>query len=485
MRTRLAAFAVVLLCVVTLTASAGTITSISPSSVKLNSGEHFLTIYGSGLSGGTLVFDGPAGHHERAVSASFTGYVVGWVPEAVVRASGAYSLYVRDGFGVNSNSVSFTVQGIKYFNLAILNPDVLFVQPANREGGYVKYDVFAFGGEDPYPTVRCLPASGDWFKMGNTTVNCEASNNAGETAKSSFVVHVADRVGPVVDAPREPIVVKATSNEGAVVQFSAKAYDEIWGESSVDCSPRSGSNFPVGKTTVQCSSTDFDGNIGHAFFLVEVIGDMKPYELVVKVPNTIYTDARDVTGAYVKWSASVLNSEDPYVVLDCTHKSEQLYPIGETLVTCSALDRYGMRGSSTFAINVVDPMGPWIDRVIATPNVLRYDDRIYSIAVEAWAKDDIDNQPHCAIFSVTANEDIDVDDDDGEKEWDWRITGDMTVDLRARYGRAGMRTYNVWVGCSDWYGNMSSKSVPVYVTKDGFLPSTVSTPSKRRAAGKP
>jgi hypothetical protein len=484
MRTRLAALAV-LSFVVTLAASAGTITSISPASVKVNSGEHFITVYGSGLTGGTLVFDGPAGHFERAVSASFTGYVIGWVPEAIVRMSGSYSLYVRDTAGYASNSVAFTVQGFKYFNLAILNPDILVAQPLNRDGGYVKYEVFAFGGQDPYPSVRCFPESGSFFKMGNTTVSCEASNTSGERATSEFVVHVADRVAPVVSAPREPIVVKAQSNEGAIVQFSADANDDIYGSIKPECTPRSGSMFPVGKTTVQCSATDFDGNIGYAFFLVEVLGDIKPYELIVKVPNTIYTDARDATGATVKWEASVVNSEDPYVQLNCSHKSGELYRIGETLVTCTALDRYGLRGSSTFAINVVDPMAPWIDQVIATPNVLRYDDRIYSISVQAWAKDDIDMQPHCSIFSVTANEDIDVDDDDGEKEWDWRITGDMTVDLRARYGRAGMRTYNVWVGCSDWYGNRSSKSVPVYVTKDGVLPSTVTTPTKRRAAGKP
>ena len=483
MRTRLAAMAVVLF--VALTASAGTITSISPSSVKVNSGEHFVTVYGSGLSGGTLVFDGPAGHFERAVSASFTGYVVGWVPEAVVAKSGIHSLYVRDAFGSPSNSVSFTVQGFKFFPLAILSPDILFSQPLNREGGYVKYDVYAAGGADPYGTVRCLPESGSWFKMGNTTVNCEASNQSGETAKSSFVVHVADREAPKLIAPREPIVVKWESNEGAPVQFGVEANDEIWGKIEPECSPRSGSIFPVGRTTVTCSATDFDGNIGYAFFLVEVLGDIKPWELIVQVPENIYVDARDVTGTGVKWEARVINSEDPEVQLTCSHKSGELYPIGETIVTCDALDRYGLRGKGVFAINVQDPQGPWIDKLVATPNVLRYDDRIYGIRVDAYVKDDIDQQPHCAIFSVTANEDIDVDDDDSEKEWDWSITGDLTVSLRARYGRAGMRTYNVWVGCSDWYGNMTASSVPVYVTKDGLLPSTVAAPSKRRASGKP
>ena len=50
-------------------ATAGTITSISPSMVKVNSGEHFLSIYGTGL-GNVVVFQGPAGTLERNTSAN-------------------------------------------------------------------------------------------------------------------------------------------------------------------------------------------------------------------------------------------------------------------------------------------------------------------------------------------------------------------------------------------------------------------------------
>lgn len=481
MRTRLATLVVVLF-VVSVTASAGTITSISPSSVKVNSGEHFITVYGSGL-GNVLVFDGPAGHFERTVTATFSGSVVGWVPEVIVRSSGYHSLYVRGGTG-DSNSVTFTVQGFKYFPLAILHPDVLFYQPLNREGGYVKYEVVAFGGEDQYPVVRCFPESGEWFKMGSTTVNCEASNNSGETAKSEFVVFVADREAPKVEVPREPIVLEAESREGAIAKFSAYAYDEIYGELEPECTPASGSTFPVGRTTVQCAATDWDGNIGYGTFLVEVIGELKPYELTVHVPSGLYADAKDERGAYVEFKVTVLGSEDPEPELNCSHKSGELFPIGDTNVVCTAIDRYGMRGNGEFVVSVADPDPPSILRLIASPNVLPYDDRIYSIKVEAWAEDEIDVAPFCSIFSVTSNEDIDVDDDDSEKEWDWRVTGDLSVDLRARYTRS-MRVYDVWVGCSDWFGNRSALSVPVYVTKDGTLASAIQPPSRRRSVGKP
>ena len=116
-------------------ASAGTITSISPSSVKVNSGEHFLTIYGSGL-GNVVVFDGPAGHFEVNTTASFVGSVAAWVPLEIVGRSGYYNVFVRGGTG-DSNVVTFQVQGFKFWPFVIIVPEVLWVQPLNREGAYV------------------------------------------------------------------------------------------------------------------------------------------------------------------------------------------------------------------------------------------------------------------------------------------------------------------------------------------------------------
>lgn len=482
MRSLLAACGAVLLFSAAM-ASAATITSISPSLVKVNSAEHFVTVSGSGL-GNLLVFDGPAGHFEVPASVSGSTQVIGWVPEAVVNRSGYYSLFIRGAAG-DSNSVTFTVQGFKYFPLVILSPDVLFSQALTREGAFVKYEVLPFGGDDPDPVVRCFPESGSFFKMGRTTVNCEASNNAGEKANSELVILVADREAPVVNVPREPIVVEAESREGTIVDFKTDAFDDIYGALETECFPRAGSVFPVGLTTVQCSATDLELNAGYASFAVEVLGELKPYELTVDVPDDIVVDAIDPSGASVKFSVRVFGTDDPEPELTCSHKSEEVFPIGLTSIVCNAIDRWGMRGSAAFNITVADADPPAIQRLIASPNVLPYDDRAHLVTLDVVAEDKIDLRPQCAIFAVTANEDIHVDDQqDPEKDWDWRITGDLTVELRGRYLR-GSRTYHVWVGCSDWYGNFGSEAVPVYVTKDGTLASAVQQPARRRAVGKP
>ncbi|HVG23466.1 MAG TPA: HYR domain-containing protein, partial [Thermoanaerobaculia bacterium] len=273
MRKSLAA-AFLLLCA--FSASAGTITSIDPASFKVNSGEHFITVYGTGL-GDRLVFDGPAGHFVIIANAVFRDRTIGWVPEAVIANAGVYNLTVLDAAGVVSGPVSFKVSGFR-MPLALLVPDIVRQQPVNREGGYVKYDVFPIGGSDPSPTVRCDWPSGSFFGIGSTRVTCTASNIYNETATESFSVVVHDDLPPKVSVPA-PIQVKATSIEGAIVDFKADAFDDIWGAVIPECSPRSGSSFPMGVSTVRCSAVDGDGNIGGAAFTIEVLGSVKYYPL--------------------------------------------------------------------------------------------------------------------------------------------------------------------------------------------------------------
>lgn len=472
-------FAVVLLLCAG-SALAGTITSISPASVKVNSGEWFLTIYGSGL-GSVVVFDGPAGHYERNTNANFVGSVATWVPEAIIRTSGTYTVYVRGGTG-DSNVVNFTVQGFKFFPFVIIAPEILRAQPFNREGGYVKYDVFWAGGESNDGRVDCFPASGDWFKMGATTVRCTGSNSAGEKAEASFDVFVHDDVAPVLYLPREPIVVNAQSKEGAVVDFDSKAYDDIWGDVATECTPRSGSVFPIGVTNVQCTATDLDANIGNGTFTVEVVGEVKFYKLDLIAPSGIVVDARSIEGEYVDYKVDVKGTDDPRPEVTCDPKPGSLFPVGLTVVTCDAIDMWGMRGHAEFQIEVRDANAPFIEKAYANPDLIPNDGRLYPIEIVAYATDDLDARPVCSIFAVTANQNIDLDDDDNEKLYDWNITGDLTLELRGEAVRTD-RTYNVWVGCTDFYGNRTNTTARVVVPV-GSGQSTPSAP-KRRAGPKP
>jgi len=75
---------------------------------------------------------------------------------------------------------------------------------------------------------------------------------------------------PVVTVPAD-MTVAATSSTGASVSFSVTATDAEDGSLTPTCDHASGETFPIGTTTVTCSATDADSNVGSATFHVTVV----------------------------------------------------------------------------------------------------------------------------------------------------------------------------------------------------------------------
>ena len=63
---------------------------------------------------------------------------------------------------------------------------------------------------------------------------------------------------PTLSLPSSPLNVDATSPQGAAVSYSVSASlpDDASATPTVSCSSVSGSTFPIGTTTVQCSASD-------------------------------------------------------------------------------------------------------------------------------------------------------------------------------------------------------------------------------------
>src|SRR5262249_29254004 len=59
--------------------------------------------------------------------------------------------------------------------------------------------------------------------------------------------------------------------KSARVVFKVTATDTSDGHVPVDCTPRSGSRFPIGRTIVRCSATDSSANKANASFRVTVV----------------------------------------------------------------------------------------------------------------------------------------------------------------------------------------------------------------------
>jgi uncharacterized repeat protein (TIGR01451 family) len=118
-------------------------------------------------------------------------------------------------------------------------------------------------------TVICNPPSGSAFPKGTTTVNCTATDTAGNTASCSFTVTVNDTQAPTITCPA--MVTSVTPDIGgrsAVVTYPDPTASDNCPGVTTACNPPSGSTFPTGCTTVTCTATDASNNTATCSFQV-------------------------------------------------------------------------------------------------------------------------------------------------------------------------------------------------------------------------
>jgi hypothetical protein len=103
-------------------------------------------------------------------------------------------------------------------------------------------------------------------------VTCTAVDGSGNEATINLLIDVQDTVGPDLTVPTETIHVDHDDEFGAIVYYSAEVSvtDTVDPSPDLVCDPASGTLFPTGTTTVECTATDSSGNATMASFDVEV-----------------------------------------------------------------------------------------------------------------------------------------------------------------------------------------------------------------------
>jgi len=148
---------------------------------------------------------------------------------------------------------------------------------------------------DNCPDVKVSSARSDHaasdapYLVGITTVTWTATDASGNTASAAQLITVLDVEAPSLSVPAT-ISVNATSPAGAVVNYLYYTADNV-AVTSVDCTKRSGSAFPIGTTSVTCTAYDAAGNSKADSFLVIVLdaatqmSNLIQYVLGLGLPN--------------------------------------------------------------------------------------------------------------------------------------------------------------------------------------------------------
>ena len=217
----------------------------------------------------------------------------------------------------------------------------------NLAGAVVNFN--APGTTDPsLGPVVCTPASGSFFPVGNTVVTCRDS--IGTTC--SFTVTVQDVQAPALGCPSS-LTAELDQPGGAVVNYAVGASDNV-GVTFLNCTPPPGSVFPLGLTIVTCTAKDAAGNTTTCTFPVTVKDSVAPQ---ITCPNGLTLNQDRPTGALVTYSASATDNSGT-VSLTTSPSSNTVFPLGPTVVTCTATDGSGNTTVRTFLVTVKDTQAP-------------------------------------------------------------------------------------------------------------------------------
>ncbi len=263
--------------------------------------------------------------------------------------------------GLSSGTQSVTVKIDKTLpDLTV--PPTQSTSATGPDGALVTYPAAtATDNLDADPTIACSPASGSLFPIGSTTVNCTATDDAGNQDTDSFDVEVSGGNSPTVTITGPAAPVEATSAAGATVNWSATATDPEDGTLPVDCgsAPPSGSTFALGSTTITCTATDTVGNEGSDSLTVTVQDTTPP---TVTPPANVVASATGATGAVVDYGvATATDLVDGALTAACVPASGTLFPLGTTTVACTATDDAGNTGTAPFTVTVQDAGAPVVD----------------------------------------------------------------------------------------------------------------------------
>ena len=321
-------------------------TSSSPASIWITgAGSGPLLIGGVSTTGDFALVgnDCPAAPDPLAPG-SYCRVQVTFTPTACGFRSG--NLIVSDNSPAGSDSVFLEGVGVA----AGCDDDVLVIPPSDAtlnatssSGAVVKYlqpAAYDFDETSIPPAATCDHTSGTTFAIGTTVVTCRATDadDATTTASATFRVTVRDTDLGLTGVPAD-IATTPTSVSGAVVSYaSPTAVDEDGTAPPVDCTPASGSTFPIGATTVTCQTSDTDDapSTASASFHVRV-GDADL--ALTDVPSNLHFNAGSSRGATLFYSGPFpVDDEGPAPNVVCDHPSGSVVPIGITTITCQATD---------------------------------------------------------------------------------------------------------------------------------------------------
>ncbi len=245
----------------------------------------------------TLGADCPKGAHVECNPASGSVFPVGLSIVACKVLDLGGQLLVDCKFTV-------TVKCAPPTTCSLICPPDQVVDCATSAGATVVFPLPTLGADCPKGAqVECNPASGSVFPVGLSIVMCKALDLGGQlVAECKFTVTVS--AGPALQVKcRSDFVLDCAGTNGTSFKYDVSTAGGC-GAITVECSPPSGSLFPVGLTIVRCVAKDASGKVAECKFTVTVRDNCQSDSSCLKFlrPPNIVVPCEQPEGAVVNYA---------------------------------------------------------------------------------------------------------------------------------------------------------------------------------------
>jgi hypothetical protein len=246
-----------------------------------------------------------------------------------------------------------------------------------------------------YPELSCEPASGSQFNLDKpTTVICTAIDagpcnpdasascvvdadfpDGHNVTTDSFTVIVRDLEAPVISCKDSdgndcdvlpPIEQEADAVETQVTLIAPQVTDPdnidpdpaVNAYLDANCTTPAPAQFPLGTTVITWCATDFAGNTSTIEQSI-IIKDRTPPVVTVNFPDGSSQITNSLSGEYVSFEVNVDEIFPDAASIACETapdspiSSGDLFPVGDTTVTCYASDTSGNQGSGSATVKIV------------------------------------------------------------------------------------------------------------------------------------
>jgi len=183
------------------------------------------------------------------------------------------------------------------------------------------------------------------FPLGETIVTWTATDNYNNSISNEQTITIIDMTLPLIAAPSN-LITEANHMDGNIIDLTGiRASDQVEIASITNDAPEV---FPLGETIVTWTATDSSGNSASATQTITIIDTTSPS---VVLPSDIEVEITDKSGMEIE--IGLATSED---IIDnsptITNDAPEVFPLGETIVTWAATDKFGNISYSNQIISV-------------------------------------------------------------------------------------------------------------------------------------